>query len=1058
MHGVIEAVIKHPRTTISVLVMLVFAGIFARSSITVEADPDITIPLVMVTIPHIGISPEDADRLIVRPVESEVRSLEGIEEVNAYAREGLATIALQFDVDFDPDVAISEVRAAVDRARSELPSTSEEPIIKAITISDYPVIAISLASNTVSERVLYQKAVELKYALESIPAITEARLSGHREELLEAIIDPVKLEHYKISQQDLFTTIRNNNSLIAAGAMDTGKGRFAIKVPGLIENRDDVYSLPIKSSGETVVTLDKVASIRRTFKDREAYTAINGLPSITVEVLRRPGENVIDLNAEVRALTAEVTKDYPEELSIIFSQDQSPFAKQQVTELQGNIVTAMALVMILVVAALGWRSGLLVGAAVPTSFLFAITAIYALGLSFNFMVMFGMLLGLGMLIDGAIVVIEYADRKMSEGMEKKQAYITAARRMFWPVLASTSTTLAAFVPLFFWPGTSGQFMQYLPITVFAVLFGSLLYALFFGPTLGGLFGKAGSADDESLKQLRVLEHGNVLELKGLTGVYARFLRWLLNYPVIILTLTFCSLFLIFKVYGSYGAGFIYFASTDPTFGRVSISARGNYSKSELQHLVTTSEATLMPINGVDTYFTSTGRGQQVSFFGGGGPADQIGSIFLNMEYVRNAGTTGNDVLELAREKLKPIAGIQYEIVEQEYGPPTGKDIQIQVSSKFRQDLEPTIKAIRAHLNQMDDLRDVEDTRVLPGIEWELAVDRAKAALFNVNVNEVGAAVQLVTNGLYLGEYRPDDAEEEVEIRLRYPFEERNMDSLDQLRVTTPTGSVPVSNFVERRAKNKLDSIERVDGEYIMTIRANVKPGIVADNKVTELQGFIQKSNFDPRIKIAFRGATEEQAESLEFIGFAFFMSLLLMFILLVAQFNSFYQAALILSAVVMSTAGVLLGLLTFSQTFSVILTGIGIVALAGIVVNNNIILIDTYNELRRTGMDVVDAVVKTGAQRLRPVFLTTTTTILGLLPLATNVSIDLINRDIIYGGQVSAYWVKLASSIVYGLTFAAVLTLIVTPLMLVLPEHFSAFWQEIRQRTLARFRRSHAQT
>ena len=466
----------------------------------------------------------------------------------------------------------------------------------------------------------------------------------------------------------------------------------------------------------------------------------------------------------------------------------------------------------------------------------------------------------------------------------------------------------------------------------------------------------------------------------------------------------------------------------------------------------------MPLSGVETFFTSTGRGQQVSFFGGSGPADQIGTIFLDMEHAREAGTTGNEVLELAREKLAPIAGIQYEIVEQEYGPPTGKDIQIQVSSKFRQDLEPTIKTIRRHLNEMDDLRDVEDTRVLPGIEWELAVDRAKAALFNVNVNEVGAAVQLVTNGLYLGEYRPDDAEEEVEIRLRYPLEERNMDSLDQLRVTTPTGSVPVSNFVERRAKNKLDSIERVDGEYIMTIRANVKPGIVADNKVIELQEIIQKSAFDPRIKVIFRGATEEQTESLEFIGFAFFMSLLLMFILLVAQFNSFYQASLILSAVVMSTAGVLLGLLTFNQTFSVILTGIGIVALAGIVVNNNIILIDTYNELRRAGIEVVDAVVKTGAQRLRPVFLTTTTTILGLLPLATNVSVDIINRNIVYGGQVSAYWVKLASSIVYGLTFATVLTLVVTPLMLVLPEHFRAFRQEIKDKKTNWFPRGQTQT
>jgi multidrug efflux pump len=1040
-----------------VLAMLVFAGVFARATITVEADPDITIPVVLVTIPHIGISPEDADRLIVRPVEAEVRSLEGIEEVNSYAREGVATIALQFDINFDPDIAISEVRAAVDRSRAQLPSTSEEPIIKAITISDFPVIAVSLASETVSERVLYQKAVELKYALESIPAITEARLSGHREELLEATIDPAKLEHYKISQQDLFTTIRNNNSLIAAGAMDTGQGRFSIKVPGLIENREDIYGLPIKSSGETVVTLDKVASIRRTFKDRQAFTAINGLPSITVEVLRRPGENVIDLNEEVRQLTAEVTKDYPAEISVIFSQDQSPFAKQQVTELQGNIVTAMALVMILVVAALGWRSGLLVGLAVPTSFLFAITVIYALGLSFNFMVMFGMLLGLGMLIDGAIVVVEYADRKMSEGMSKELAYIAAAKRMFWPVLASTATTLAAFLPLFFWPGTSGQFMQYLPITVFAVLFGSLLYALFFGPTLGGLFGKAGSTDVESIEQLRVLEHGDALELKGITGMYARFLRWLLNYPVIILTLTFSFLFLIFKVYGSFGAGYIYFTSTDPTFGRVSISARGNYSKLELQDLVTSSEAALMPMNGVDSYFTTTSRGQQVSFFGGGSPADQIGSIFLNMEHVRAAGTTGYDVLELAREKLAPIAGIQYEIVEQEYGPPTGKDIQIQVSSKFRQDLEPTIEAIRAHLDQMDDLRDVEDTRVLPGIEWELAVDRSKAALFNVNVNEVGGAVQLVTNGLYLGEYRPDDAEEEVEIRLRYPLAERNMDSLDQLRVTTPSGSVPVSNFVERRAKNKLDSIERVDGEYIMTIRANVKPGVIADNKVLELEEFIQSSNFDSRINIVFRGATEEQNESIEFIGFAFMMSLLLMFILLVAQFNSFYQATLILSAVVMSTAGVLLGLLTFDQTFSVLLTGIGIVALAGIVVNNNIILIDTYNELRHEGVVVIDAIVKTGAQRLRPVFLTTATTILGLLPLATNVSVDIINRDIVYGGQVSAYWVKLASSIVYGLTFATVLTLVVTPLMLILPETFREFRHEIREKVTARFGRTQSQ-
>jgi len=426
--------------------------------------------------------------------------------------------------------------------------------------------------------------------------------------------------------------------------------------------------------------------------------------------------------------------------------------------------------------------------------------------------------------------------------------------------------------------------------------------------------------------------------------------------------------------------------------------------------------------------------------------DQIGSIFLEMADAREVGSTGRGILEDVRHRLAPLAGIDAEILEQEYGPRTGKDIQIQISSKFREDLEPTVEQMREYLDQLDGVRDVEDTRVLPGIEWEIVVDRVKAALFNVNVNEVGSAVQLVTNGLYLGEYRPNDAEEEVEIRLRYPRADRNIDVLDNLRVMTPNGSIPLSNFVIRKAKNKLDSIQRIDGEYIMNVRANVNPGVVADKKVNEVLQWLEESEFDSRIHIKFRGAAEEQNESLEFISYAFLMALLLMTVLLVAQFNSFYQAFLILSAVVMSTAGVLLGLLIFNQTFSAILTGIGIVALAGIVVNNNIVLIDTYNELRKSGIDEIEAIVKTGTQRLRPVFLTTVTTILGLLPLATNTSIDIIHREVIFGGQVSAYWVKLASSIVYGLSFASVLTLVVTPVMLVLPSRFRSMKQSLKVR------------
>jgi multidrug efflux pump len=1016
--------------------MLVLAGMVARATIPVEADPDISIPLIMVTVPHPGISPEDSDRLIVRPMETEIRSIEGIDEVTAYAREGFASLMLEFDVDHNIDLALSETRAAVDRAQAEIPGTTEEPIIKSVSVTDFPVIVISLSSDTVPERVIYNLALSLKHDIEMLPSVLEARLSGHREELLEAIIDPTQLEFYAISSQDMFRVVRNNNSLIAAGAMDTGRGRFSVKVPGLIESREDVFNLPVKSTDATVVTLDKIANIRRTFKDRENFTRINGLPAISVEVIRRPGTNLIDNNQAVRVLADEFTKSLPAGVKVMYSQDQSPFASQQVTELQGNIVTAMALVMTLVVAALGLRSGLLVGAAVPVSFLFSLIILNILGFSFNFMVMFGMLLGLGMLIDGAIVVTEYADRMMADGKSSREAYLAAAQRMSWPVIASTATTLAAFLPLFFWPGTTGKFMIYLPISVFAVLCGSLFYALIFGPTLGSYFGKTESLSEASVQQLRHLEHGNALLLKGFTGIYARLLKSVLRYPLIVLSIALVILFTIFDQYAQHNAGSIFFTKTDPTYGRISIRARGNFSREEIRDMVREAEQRIIPIKGIQTMFTSTSGDGGGFFSRGSAPADQVGIIFLEMDKTRNSGIKGAEVLEQAREALKDLKGIETEVAEQEYGPTVGKDIQIQVSSKFRQDLAPTIAMIRSHFDSMTVLRDVEDTRALPGIEWQLVVDRAQAAQFGANVNEVGSAVQLLTNGIYLGEFRPDDAEEEVEIRVRYPKSERNINVLDDLRINTPNGSVPLSNFVEVKAVNKLDSIVRIDGEYIMNIRANVMPGIVADTKIKEIQSWISQTNLNPRIRIAFRGANEEQAESLEFIGFAFLMALLLMFVLLVTQFNSFFQAFLILTSVVMSTAGVLLGLLIFNQTFSVMLTGVGIVALAGIVVNNNIVLIDTYNYLRKkdASLDVISAVIKTGAQRLRPVILTTFTTILGLLPLATNVSIDIINRDIIYNSQVSAYWVKLASSIVYGLTFATVLTLVITPVMLVLPQ------------------------
>jgi len=787
---------------------------------------------------------------------------------------------------------------------------------------------------------------------------------------------------------------------------------------------------------------------------------VDGRNTISLKISKRANANIIDTIDQVKAVVERHRPNMPSAIDIFYSQDQAPFAQQQVTELQGNIMTALALVMVLVVAAMGLRSGIIVGLGIPISFLFALIFIYLLGYTFNFMVMFGMLLGLGMLIDGAIVVTEYADRKMTEGFDRRAAYAMAAKRMFWPVTASIATTLAAFLPLMFWPGIAGKFMRYLPVTVFTVLIGSLAYALIFGPALGALFGKAGARDAKAMHTLKQLEDGDPRRLHTLTGLYARLLGYASRYALVTMTLIIGILFGTFWAYGQFGQGMIFFSDSDPKFAQLSVRARGNLSAEEINTLVYEVEQEILQVRGIAGINTQTSLSGGMSF---GGGLDRIGSIFIELHNENERDRKGVEIFEEIRQRTGALAGIQVEIQKMEQGPPVGKPIQIQFSSYNRALLEPALAKVREHLDTLPVLIDIEDTRSLPGIEWRLRVDRAQAALYGADVSLVGVAVQLVTNGVLVGEYRPEKADDAVDIRVRFPASERGISALDDLRISTPQGLVPLSNFVTREPSPNVDTLQRINGIPVEYIRANVIDGVLADNVVREIQAWLDTQTFSPALIIQFRGANEEQAESMAFVQGAFLLSLLLMFVLLVTQFNSIYQSLLILLAVVMSTAGVLLGLLIMDAPFSAILTGVGIVALAGIVVNNNIVLIDTYNHLRREHpeLDYVALIVRTGAQRLRPVMLTTVTTVFGLLPLASNFSIDLLNRTIVYGGQLSSFWVPLSQAIVSGLTFATLLTLIATPAMLALPHQVRGTlllgrrWLRRQQRALGWTRRRH---
>ena len=1033
MKNYIDTAVSRSRTTLSIFVAIMLTGFGSYLSIPVELNPDVEVPIIITTIIHEGISPEDAERLLAKPTEIELKSLDGITQISSFSSENAATIITEFDISFESKTALSDVREAVNRAKARFPANTEEPLMQEVSAAGLPVVQIAVGGQGVPERVLLRVAEQLQREIEILPQILEAVMVGNREELLEAEIDPGKLETYGIPNSAIVSTVMNNNRLIPAGQVDTGQGSFSVKVPGLIENAEDLFNLPLASTDLGVLTVADIAEVRRTFKDATRYSYSNGSASISLNVNKRKGANLVESMEQIDAVVERIRPTLPPSVTLSYINNTAPLVLEQNLGLQGNMATAMVLVLIVVIASVGVRSGLIVTLAVPFSFFFAFIIISLLGFTYNFMVIFGLLLGLGMLIDGAIVMVEYADRKMAEGLNSLEAYRAAVDRMFWPIMASTATTLAAFLPIMFWPGVSGQFMSYLPITVFAVLIGSLFYALLFAPTIGALIGQGSAAAKAFAKGGS--DDGRVVAT-GITRLYEKSLKVAVKLPITVSLLSIVTLVTIVWAYGRYGKGVEFFTGVEPSQTQIQVFARGNYSPAELRDVMLSVQERIYEVGYFKGIVMQSGTGQQLGGDQQTAP-DLIGYIFVEMVDRRERELDGFEVENRYRQAIANLPGARAEVVSLEQGPPVGKEIQIELSGEELEPLFAEAARIRNFLeNDMTGLIDIDDTAPVPGIEWEIKVDRARAAMMGASMAEIGTAIQLMTNGVFMGDYRPNDSEEEVDIRIRYPAEYRGIEQMDTIRIATANGPVPISSFVTRVAKPAVSSIQRVDGARVVYVRANPAPGIVASNKLTEIDAWLEENPPQRGVTAVFRGANEEQANSAAFLGKAFSLAMALMAILLVTQFNSYYQAFIILSSVLLSTAGVLLGLLTTGQTFSVILTGIGIVALSGIIVNNNIVLIDTFNYLKAKHGDwtLEEIIVQTGVQRLRPVFLTTFTTGFGLLPLAMHVSVDLINAEIEVGGPITSQWVSLASAIVFGLSFATILTLIVTPAMLALPD------------------------
>ena len=1109
-----------------VLFFILISGASTYISMPKESSPDVSIPIVYISLHQNGISPEDSERLLVKPIEDEVKTVEGVKEVRSTAYSGGGNVLLEFDAGFDSDQAMVDIREKVDRAKGDLPNEADEPTVNEVNISTFPIISISL-SGEVPNRTLQDLAETLQDDIETIPSVLEAKIGGKRNEQFDILINPTAVESYGINLESLIDIVRQNNKMVSAGGQDTGDGSFDIKVPGLYETIEDVLNTPVKTDGDSVITFRDIAQVKRTFEDRQSFANVNGSNSVTIDVSKRIGENIINTIKEVKKVTNKTSEDFPENVDISFGSDQSKGIKTMLNSLQNNVIAAIILVLIIILGALGIRSGLLVGVSIPGSFLSGLLALSIMGFTINIVVLFALILSVGLLVDGAIVVVEYADRKIKEGLSVKAAFANASKKMSLPIISSTATTLAAFLPLIFWPGIAGEFMKYLPITLICVLISSLFMALLFVPVLGSIlntvsriilqliiplllsliffniltfiFGmlelssynfiltilkyllslslfififikiiprvykiteSVNSTDKNISLNAKILSSESnepILNVTGFVGLYAKILNFLLNHPSKVIISAIIILIAVNYTYTKVGEGVEFFPDVEPDLAKIVVYARGNLSVEEKKDYVSRVENIILKIQSKNQEFKNiyslSGNVSEQSE----ASEDFIGSISL--EYNDwDKRRKSKVILAEILNKAKTINGIKVESREQQGGPGEGKPINIKLTSDSKKLLISEGIKLKKFIDNYPKLMNIEDNLPAPGIEWEINVDRKQASKFGANITSIGNVIKLATNGLKLGEYRPDDSNESIPLFLRYPNEGRTLDRIDNLRVSTSNGLVPISNFVDIEPNNRTGNIIRVNSKNAINIQADVEPGVYPDGKVKDLEYVLGISDnapswrgrtldlpryeLDNKVKVELIGENEDQKQAQQFLTKAFGVALFLMLMILLLQFNSFYSSLLILFAVLMSTAGVFIGLMVTAQPFGIVMSGVGVIALAGIVVNNNIILIDTFDFLKTKNSNIRESIIKTGAQRLRPVLLTTTTTVLGLLPMVTMTNVDFITREITRGSPDTQWWVQLSTAIVFGLIFATLLTLIVTPSALMLRENVKNWYNK----------------
>lgn len=1063
------------------LIILIF-GTYCYRVLPRESEPDITIPNVFVSTSYKGVASKDIETSITIEIEKKLKGLEGVKKIHSVSSEGLSSINIEFITGTDIDDALQKVRDRVDEAKNELPADLEEdPSVFEVNFSELPIVVFSL-SGTCGIVCLKEIADDLKDDIEAIQGVLEAEVTGGIEREIRVEVFPEKLAYYNIPIFALQNVVTQENRNTSGGVIRLGEGRFQLRVPGEFESPDDIYLLIVGTHKGQAVYLKDVARVIDGFKDETSRSRLNGREAVNIMVKKRAGENIIAITDGVDELLERVQPTWPKGTEITKLMDKAKDTRNKVADLENNILSGLVLVVFVILFAMGFRNAILVSLAIPFSMLLSFTVLYLMDITLNMVVLFSLTLALGMLVDNAIVIVENIYRYLEQGVPRLEAAQKATSEVAYAVIGSTMTTLAAFSPMLFWPGIMGEFMSYLPLTLIVTLSSSLFVAMVINPALAAIFMKVrpangkisetGKIKNPSAEEIARAGESPVAISGPVLTVYTKSLQQAFNHKIVVILMAVCVLVLLIQIWllrVGLEKPVEFFPNIEPNAMYVNLDTPEGASLEYVDSVVRQVEEA---VNGghivpqdfgsaLDQYMASYEPKEHEKkdgrkFFGPSdianidyiyaksvvtsGPGmmfdpnapNHVGIQFIDLEDRIRASS---ESMEKIRERVKNIPGAKITVAEQEEGPPTGAAINIEIAGDDFEILGGIAKTIRELIANVPFVVDIRDDYVEGTPTVRVKLDRQKAALFDLTTSNIGTALKTAYNGLEVSTYREGDEDYDITVQLS-DTSRRVTDVLRELMLPTPSGKmVPLTTLARIEFAGGLGDIVRINHERVVTVKANVDenkiPGPVARAQAEEM---LKSFPMPPGYRLTFTGEFEFQKESEEFLTKAFAIALFLIFLILVTQFNSVAQPFIIMTAVILSLGGAFLGLTVIGSPFGIIMTGVGVISLAGVVVNNGIVLVDYINKLRKRGYELREAVVAAGATRLRPVVLTAVTTILGLLPMVTGVSYDFHKLAISWVSESSQWWSSMAIVVIFGLMVATFLTLLVVPVLYVLIE------------------------